>query len=164
VSFRCRLSGSNWPLGVKTICPPSVFLTVDCVHAGGKRRVEEVQPKEPVSTLGSNQKLKPRGQVYPKGPSTTQVYQFWPSSTQGAKFTPRGELSSVNVPPLLRPFLPDCFFGSATPCSSPPHWPSIFSDYSFCVHRLVNQDGRHLLVSAMAFDLSVTWQFLSLST
>jgi hypothetical protein len=33
------------------------------------------------------------------------------------------------------------FLGSATPCASPPPWPSIFSESSFWVHHLVNRDG-----------------------
>jgi hypothetical protein len=41
-----------------------------------------------------------------------------------------------------------CFLGSATPCASPPPWPSIFSYYSFLVHHLVNWDDRHLLAHA----------------
>jgi hypothetical protein len=48
------------------------------------------------------------------------------------------------------------FFWSATPCAFPPPWPSIFSDYSFRVHHLVNRDDRHLLAHAMASDFSVT--------
>jgi hypothetical protein len=39
-----------------------------------------------------------------------------------------------------------------------------FSDYSFWVHRHVNQDDRHLLENAMASDFSVAWQFLSKNT
>jgi hypothetical protein len=31
------------------------------------------------------------------------------------------------------------FWGSATPCESPPHRPSIFSNYSFWVHYPVNR-------------------------
>jgi hypothetical protein len=46
-------------------------------------------------------------------------------------------------------------FLSATPCASPPPWPSIFSDNSFCVHPPVNWDDRHLLAQAMASDFSV---------
>jgi hypothetical protein len=56
------------------------------------------------------------------------------------------------------------FFWSATPCASPPPWPSIFSDYSFWVHHLVNQDDRQLLAHAMASDFSVAWQCLSKRT
>jgi hypothetical protein len=56
------------------------------------------------------------------------------------------------------------FFGSATPCASPPPWPSIFSNYSFWVHHLVNQDDRQLLAHAMASDFSVAWQCLSKRT
>jgi hypothetical protein len=33
----------------------------------------------------------------------------------------------------------------ATPCASPPPWPSIFSDYFFLVHHLVNRDDWHTL-------------------
>jgi hypothetical protein len=51
---------------------------------------------------------------------------------------------------LLKHFLLLAFFGSATPCASPPPWPPIFSDYSFWVHHLVNQDDRQLLAHAMA--------------
>jgi hypothetical protein len=47
---------------------------------------------------------------------------------------------------------------SATPCASPPPWPTIFSDYSFRVHHLVNRDDRQLLAHAMASDFSVAWQ------
>jgi hypothetical protein len=53
------------------------------------------------------------------------------------------------------------FVGSATPCASPPLWPSIFSDYSFWAYHPVNQDDRHLLAHAMASDFSVAWQLLS---
>jgi hypothetical protein len=54
------------------------------------------------------------------------------------------------------------FFGSATPCASPPPRPSIFSDYSFWVHHLLNRDDRHLLLAnAMASDFSIKWQCLS---
>jgi hypothetical protein len=59
------------------------------------------------------------------------------------------------------------FFGggaSLTPCASPPPWPSIFSDYSFWVHHLVNRDDWHLLANAMASDFSVAWQCLSKRT
>jgi hypothetical protein len=35
--------------------------------------------------------------------------------------------------------------------------PPFFSDYSFWVHHLVNQDGQQLLAHAMASDFSVTW-------
>jgi hypothetical protein len=62
---------------------------------------------------------------------------------------------------------PDGFFlggGSATPCASPPPWPSMFSDYSFWVHHLVNRDDRQLLARAMASDFSVAWQCLSKRT
>jgi hypothetical protein len=51
---------------------------------------------------------------------------------------------------------PNFLGGSATPCASPPP-PSIFSDYSFWVHHLVNWDDRHLLAHAMASDFSVAW-------
>jgi hypothetical protein len=34
-----------------------------------------------------------------------------------------------------------------------------FSNYSFCIHHLVNQDDRHLLAHAMASDFSVAWEF-----
>jgi hypothetical protein len=47
------------------------------------------------------------------------------------------------------------FFGSATPCASPPPRPS----YSFIVHHPVNRDDRHLLARAMASDFTVTWQY-----
>jgi hypothetical protein len=47
------------------------------------------------------------------------------------------------------------FWGSATPCfSPPPPRPSIFSDNSFGVHHLVNQDDWHLLAHAMASNFS----------
>jgi hypothetical protein len=39
-----------------------------------------------------------------------------------------------------------------------------FSDYSFRVHHLVNQDDRHLLAHAMASDFSAAWQCLSKRT
>jgi hypothetical protein len=42
--------------------------------------------------------------------------------------------------------------------------PSIFSDYSFWVHHIVNRDDRHLLAHAMASDFSVAWQCLSKRT
>jgi hypothetical protein len=45
-----------------------------------------------------------------------------------------------------------------------PLWPSIFSDYSFQVHHLVNWDDRQLLSHAMASDFSVAWQCLSKRT
>jgi hypothetical protein len=45
-----------------------------------------------------------------------------------------------------------------TPCASPPR-PSIFSYYSFLVHRPVNWDDRHLSESAVASDFLVAWQF-----
>jgi hypothetical protein len=48
------------------------------------------------------------------------------------------------------------FFLSATPCASPtPPQPSIFSNYSFWVHHLVNRDDPQLLAHAMASDFSV---------
>jgi hypothetical protein len=53
------------------------------------------------------------------------------------------------------------FCGSATPCASPPPLPSIFSNYSFQVQYLVNQDDRQFLALAMASDFSVGWQCLS---
>jgi hypothetical protein len=56
------------------------------------------------------------------------------------------------------------FFWSATPCASPPPLHSIFSDYSFRVHHLVNQDNRQLLAHAMASDFSVAWKCLSKRT
>jgi hypothetical protein len=56
------------------------------------------------------------------------------------------------------------FFLSATPCASPPPWPSIFSNYSFGIHQPVNQDDQRLLAHAMASDFSVAWQFLSKRT
>jgi hypothetical protein len=56
------------------------------------------------------------------------------------------------------------FFWSATPCASPPPRTSIFSNYSFWVHHLVNQDDRHILANAMALDFSVAWQCLSKRT
>jgi hypothetical protein len=49
-----------------------------------------------------------------------------------------------------------CFFGSATPCASPPPRPSIFSNYSFRVHHLANQDDRHLLAHAIALTLDIS--------
>jgi hypothetical protein len=55
---------------------------------------------------------------------------------------------------------PNFFGGSATPCASPPPpRPSIFSNYSFGVHHLVNRDDRQLLAYAMASDFSVIWRF-----
>jgi hypothetical protein len=51
------------------------------------------------------------------------------------------------------------FCGSATPCAVLPPWPSIYSDYSFCVHHPANFDDWHLLAHAMASDFSVAWQF-----
>jgi hypothetical protein len=39
-----------------------------------------------------------------------------------------------------------------------------FSDYSFLVHKHVNQDDQHLLAHAMASDFSVAWQCLSKRT
>jgi hypothetical protein len=42
--------------------------------------------------------------------------------------------------------------------------PPFFSDYSFRVHHLVNQDDRQLLAHAMASGLSVAWQCLSKRT
>jgi hypothetical protein len=49
------------------------------------------------------------------------------------------------------------FFGSATPCASPPG-PSIFSDYSLLACHPVNRDDWHLLAHAMASDFTVAWQ------
>jgi hypothetical protein len=48
-----------------------------------------------------------------------------------------------------------------TPCASPPPWPYIFSDYSFWVHHLINQDDRHLLKK---FGLSEVWTLVSQMT
>jgi hypothetical protein len=53
------------------------------------------------------------------------------------------------------------FLGSGTPCASPPPWPSIFSDYSFRVHHLVNRDDWQLLAHAIASDFSVARECLS---
>jgi hypothetical protein len=58
----------------------------------------------------------------------------------------------------------DSFFGSATPCASPPPRQSIFSNYSYWVHHLVNRDDQHPLAHAMASDFSVTCQCLSKRT
>jgi hypothetical protein len=45
------------------------------------------------------------------------------------------------------------FWGWGHPlCASPPPRPSVFYDYSFCVHHPVNWDDRHLLAHAMASD------------
>jgi hypothetical protein len=52
-----------------------------------------------------------------------------------------------------QPFIYLFFRGSATPCATPPPRPSIFSDYSFWVHHLVNRDDLHHLTHAMASDL-----------
>jgi hypothetical protein len=68
----------------------------------------------------------------------------------------------VDLPILKSIFM--FFFGSATPCASPPPRPSIFSDYYFWVHHLVNGDERHLLAHAMASDFSVPQQCLSKRT
>jgi hypothetical protein len=54
-------------------------------------------------------------------------------------------------------FTSEVFWGSATPCASPPPWPSIFSDYSLWVHPPATRDDRHLLAHAMASDFSVAW-------
>jgi hypothetical protein len=48
--------------------------------------------------------------------------------------------------------------GAATPCASPPPWPSIFSDYSFLVHHPANRNDRHILAHAMTSDFTVAWQ------
>jgi hypothetical protein len=48
---------------------------------------------------------------------------------------------------------------SATPCTFPPPWPSIFSNDSFLVQHPVNGDDRHLHAHAMASDFTVAWQF-----
>jgi hypothetical protein len=56
------------------------------------------------------------------------------------------------------------FFWSATPCASPPAWPSIFSDYSFWVHHLFNQYDWHLLAHAISTDFSTARQCLSKRT
>jgi hypothetical protein len=57
------------------------------------------------------------------------------------------------------------FFGSATPCASPPPpQPYIFFRLFLSVHHLVNRDDQHLLAHAMASDFSVTWQCLSKTT
>jgi hypothetical protein len=50
-------------------------------------------------------------------------------------------------------------FWSATPCASPPPRPSIFSHYSFLVHRPTYQNDRHLLAHAMASDFTLAWKF-----
>jgi hypothetical protein len=42
--------------------------------------------------------------------------------------------------------------------------PPCFSNYSFWVHHLVNQDDWQLLAQAMASDFSVAWQCLSKKT
>jgi hypothetical protein len=47
---------------------------------------------------------------------------------------------------------PISFWGSATPCASPPPRPSIFSFDSFCAHHPVNRDDWNLLSHAMASD------------
>jgi hypothetical protein len=52
-------------------------------------------------------------------------------------------------------------FWSSAPCASPAPRPSIFSDFSFWVHHLVNRD---LLAHAMASDFSVARQCLSKRT
>jgi hypothetical protein len=39
---------------------------------------------------------------------------------------------------------------------SPPPWSSIFSDYSFLLHHLVNWDDRHLLAHAEDFTVAKT--------
>jgi hypothetical protein len=39
-----------------------------------------------------------------------------------------------------------------------------FSDYSFRIYHLVNQDDRQLLAHAMAYDFSVPWHCLSKRT
>jgi hypothetical protein len=44
--------------------------------------------------------------------------------------------------------------GSATPCASPPPLPSIFSNYSFWVHHLVNRDDQHLLAQVQSWRLA----------
>jgi hypothetical protein len=51
------------------------------------------------------------------------------------------------------------YFGSATPCASPPPRPSIL----FWL-LIVNRDDWNLLAHAMASDFSVTWQCLSKRT
>jgi hypothetical protein len=67
------------------------------------------------------------------------------------------ELSSEDK--VMRPFrYRHAFFGSATPCASPPPRPTIFSDDSFLVHHPVNGDDWPLLARAMASESSVTWQ------
>jgi hypothetical protein len=60
-----------------------------------------------------------------------------------------------------------CFFGSATPCASPPSpRPSIFSDYSFwSTTFLTGMTGISLhMQCAMASDFSAAWQCLSKRT
>jgi hypothetical protein len=52
------------------------------------------------------------------------------------------------------------FCVSATSCASPKPRPSIFTDYSFWVHHLVNWDDQQFLAHAMASDFSVAWQCL----
>jgi hypothetical protein len=57
-----------------------------------------------------------------------------------------------------------CFFGQRplVPLLLLGH--PFFSNYSFWVHHLVNQDDRQLLAHAMASDFSVAWQCLSKRT
>jgi hypothetical protein len=58
----------------------------------------------------------------------------------------------------------ECFFKLSATLHLFGPWPSIFSDYSFWVHHLVNLDDQHLLALAMASDFSVAWQCLSKRT
>jgi hypothetical protein len=55
---------------------------------------------------------------------------------------------------------PGSFFwgggGSATPCASPPPWPSIFSEYSFCV-------STTLLTAMTGMSLHMQWPLTSQS-
>jgi hypothetical protein len=87
--------------------------------------------------------------------------------TNGLHPRPRGQGSPLVETSSLgaNSFCSKLFFfwggGSATPCASPPPWPSIFSDYSFWVHHRVNQYDRQLLAHALPSDFLVARQYLS---
>jgi hypothetical protein len=88
--------------------------------------------------------------------SLCKFHRIGPRSIRFCKFRRIGPRSMIFHQAALE-FVYVGFFGSATPCASPPPWPSNFSNYSFWVHP----DDRHLLAHAMASDFSVAWQLLS---
>jgi hypothetical protein len=92
-----------------------------------------------------------------QGLKNNQVDKSFPCKSQSLK--------ALEPPPRCKDFLKALFFfGSVTPCASPPLRPFIFSSHSFLVHHPVNRDDRHLLSHAMASDFTVAWQCSSKRT